>query len=184
VQRDAHVRVAGAEIDVEDGGSDAKGEGRGFRPLGVGPRCCTSGGSKFSALHREGDGEQDARDAGSRKTYTYVDRSGYMKVWSVAQHARSRYRNSLRCGGRTLTPTALQASALAWLPTPWWRQVAGQQQQQQQPLQQCNWQPAFTSHWQPGVFRRIGVLFEPSFLVTSALDWNSISWFLLLPAGS
>ena len=151
--------MAGAEIDVEDGGSDAKGEGRGFRPLGVGPRCCTSGGSKFSALHREGDGEQDARDAGSRKTYTYVDRSGYMKVWSVAQHARSRHRNSLCCGGRTLTPTALQASALAWLPTPWWRQVAGQ----------CSVE---------------SVYFEPSFLVPRPLDWNSISWFLLLPAGS
>ena len=69
-----HARVAGAEIDVEDGGSDAKGERSGFRLLGVGPRCCTSGGRKFFTLQREGQGEQNARDDGSAR------RSGYMKV--------------------------------------------------------------------------------------------------------
>jgi hypothetical protein len=46
-----HARVAGTEVDVENGGSDSKSERRGYRRLGVYSRCCTSGSRRLFTLH-------------------------------------------------------------------------------------------------------------------------------------
>ena len=75
----AHARVAGTEVDVENGGSDSKSERGGSSRLGVDSRCFTSGSSKFFTLRREGDCEQKPRDAGCTR-HDSDRRSGYMNV--------------------------------------------------------------------------------------------------------